>query len=214
MFKFIYCLDNYGVVLLLGVYLWRAGRPLVYRCLLNMAQTKPQLVALLHDNNIRNSRLLLPRPSTTPPRHRSTTPPRHRSTTPPRQRSTTPPRHRSTTPPRHRSTTPMLQLITPPRANTTPSRPSTTLPRITTQLMLLRTTLDRNTTLRFQLLHYNVYYTTCNPRPYRGSQAPLPYRCSEVLQYQGIRVLYHYLGSSDLMHRSCEVFTAPSYYTI
>jgi hypothetical protein len=74
-----------------------------------------------------------------------------------------------------------------------------------------------------------IYYTAAAPSCYVGPKYyaevlitklqrllhynPRPYRCSQVLQYQGTRELYHYSGSSDLMHRSCEIFTAPSYYT-
>jgi hypothetical protein len=71
MFKFINCLFNYGVVLLLGVVSLIAGRPLVYRCFLGLVDTKDSsarvlhnVVGLLQNNvNIRNTCLVHPAPA-------------------------------------------------------------------------------------------------------------------------------------------------------
>jgi hypothetical protein len=87
-------------------------------------------------------------PDTTP-RLQLITPPK-RLTTPSRL-STTPPRLQSITPQLMlpRATTPKPRSITLPRA-TQLRRSSITQPRLTTQRLLLRTTLNRNTTPRLQ----------------------------------------------------------------
>jgi hypothetical protein len=68
MFKFINSLVNYGVVLLLGVVSLMAGSTVVQRCLLGMAETKPQR---------RRFRTQLTQQPVPVPMSSSTTPPKH-----------------------------------------------------------------------------------------------------------------------------------------
>jgi hypothetical protein len=82
----------------------------------------------------------------------------------------------SLTPPRHRSNTPqpsLPQLTTPPRATQTHLRRQ----NITTQRLLLRTTLNRNTTLTDAL----VYYTTVHNLRYTQQL----HRSPQVLHRRG-----------------------------
>jgi hypothetical protein len=103
------------------------SRPLLYRCLMGMEDTKPQRRSLTtqEHNNIRNNQLLY----RGPPVLHGSTPLRHRSITPqPTLLQPTTPRLPSTTPPENSSTTRLRMLL----QLTTPRRPSITLLQLTT----------------------------------------------------------------------------------
>jgi hypothetical protein len=114
------------------------------------------------------------------------TTPRLQLITPPKRLNTTPSSPR-TSPPRLQSITPQLVLprgATPkPRSITLPQatqiqlrRPSKTQPRLTTQRLLLRTTLNRNTTPRLQFTTPQpTLHLATTPRPYT-TKAPEYYK--------------------------------------